>query len=260
MTKRLDGKVALITGAARGMGEATARLFKSEGAKVVILDVLEAPGRALAEELGDDVVFMRHDVTDESSWTQVRDEAVERFGKIDVLVNNAGTVHFSRIADTERTDLDRVLAVNLIGPFLGIKIIAAEMARHGSGSVINICSIAGMMGQNGTGAYVSSKWGLRGLTKTAALEFGHLGVRVNSIFPGGTNTAMANVLGVAESEMNSHFKGQPIQRIGRPSEIAAATLFLASDDASYMCGAELAVDGGLLLGPYNPALPGAPTP
>jgi 3alpha(or 20beta)-hydroxysteroid dehydrogenase len=255
---RLEGKVAIVTGGARGMGAATCRLFVAEGARVVIADVLEEQGEALARQLGDAERFMRLDVADEANWTRVAQATTEQFGRIDVLVNNAAVLVFGGITELSTRDFERAVSINLVGTFVGIRTIAPLMAAQRNGSIVNISSVDGLRGVNALAAYVSSKWGVRGLTKAAALELGHQGVRVNSIHPGGVNTAMSNPTGAPLDEVNKQYANVPMQRVGLPEEIARATLFLASDDASYCNGAELSVDGGMAAGAYYPGLPGAP--
>ncbi len=255
---RLDGKVAIITGGARGMGGATSRLFAAEGARVLIADVLDSEGAALAEELKGSALFQHHDVSDEASWSAVVAKAIAAFGKVDVLVNNAGILMFKTLLDTSKADYERVLGVNLMGAFLGIKAVAPHMVERGSGSIVNVSSVDGMKGANGLGAYSSSKWGLRGLTRVAAMELGHKGVRVNSIHPGGIDTAMGNPYGEKREDVNKRYTMVPMQRVGDPIEAARTSLFLASDDSSYLCGAEIAVDGGMLTGQYYVGFPGAP--
>jgi 3alpha(or 20beta)-hydroxysteroid dehydrogenase len=255
---KLAGKVAIVTGGARAMGEATARLFVAEGAWVVIADVLKEEGQALAKELGTNAVFQHLDVSDEAGWQAAADVAVQQFGGIDVLVNNAGILKFTALVDTPLADFQRILNVNLVGCFLGMKTVAPLMMQKGSGSIVNISSIDGMKGANSLGAYAASKWGVRGITKVAALEFGHRGVRVNSVHPGGVDTPMGNPRGMTAEEMAPLYKGVPLQRVGQPIEVARASLFLASDDASYINGAELTVDGGWTAGHYYMGYPGAP--
>ena len=256
---RLAGKVAIITGAARGMGAATARLFASEGARVVIADVLDAEGDSLAREIGQTSLFQHHDVADEESWQRVVREAIAHFGGVDVLVNNAGILLMKGLMDIQKQEFERVLAVNLVGTFLGIKTTAPQMIERGGGSIVNISSVDGMKGSNSTGAYSASKWGVRGLTKVAAMELGHRGVRVNSIHPGGVNTVMGVRPGPEGLAMAQKFyQGIPLGRIGQPEEIARVTLFLASDESSYVCGAEIVVDGGMIVGQYYTSQPGAP--
>lgn len=260
---RLDGKVAIVTGAARGMGEAEARLFAAEGAKVVVADVLDDDGRNLVAELGEGARYVHLDVTDEASWQQALRTTVEAFGTPDVLVNNAGILVFGSLLTTERADFDRALTVNLVGPFLGMKVVGAAMVEAGRGSIVNISSTGGMVGMSYLPAYTSSKWGLRGLTKTAAIEFGPRGVRVNSIHPGGVATVMGGAAAHVLSEppapgqldpdpalaaVDERTLNQPIRRTGRPIEIARLALYLASDESSYCTGGEFVADGGSIAG------------
>jgi 3alpha(or 20beta)-hydroxysteroid dehydrogenase len=255
---RLKDKVAIVTGGARGMGAATVRVFVSEGARVVIADVLDEEGEKLAKELKGSAIFQHHDVTSEESWRKVIARTVETFGSIDVLVNNAGILLFKTIADTSKADFERVLGVNLLGTFLGTKLVGEQMVARKRGSIINISSADGMKGANSLGAYAASKWGIRGLTRVAAMEFGHKGVRVNSVHPGGIDTAMGNPYAEPKAEVNKRYSMVPLQRVGEPEEVARTSLFLASDDSSYLCGAEIAVDGGMLTGQYYVGFPGAP--
>lgn len=255
---RLKGKVAIITGGARGMGEATTRVFVEEGAKVIIADVLNNEGEALAAELKGQALFVRHDVTDEASWQNVIAQAQNAFGPVDVLVNNAGILMYKTIVDTEKAEFERILDVNLVGSFLGVKLVGAHMMQNGRGSIINISSSAGFEGNNAVVAYAASKWGARGLTRVAAMEFGPHGVRVNSVHPGGVNTVMANPTQVSNAELKGRFTTLPLQRIADPSEVARVSLFLASDDASYVTGEELRVDGGMVMGRYLQGIPGTP--
>jgi len=258
MTGRLQDKVAIVTGGARGMGAATSRLFAREGAQVVIADVLEQDGAALAEELGDRAMFHRLDVSDEAGWTALVEAVTARHGRIDSLVNNAAIVVFAPIVALSVEQIDRVLGINVKGAMLGLKHVGGHMCAAGRGAIVNISSLDGMRGANSLSLYSSSKWAVRGLTKTAALEFGHLGVRVNSVHPGGVNTVMGNPQGLEGADKNVGYERVPLQRIGEPEEIAAASLFLCSDEASYITGAELTVDGGWTAGYYHHYLPGAP--
>ena len=255
---RLQGKVAIITGGARGMGEATSRRFVAEGAKVAICDVLDDRGTALAAELGENARFCHLDVTDEDNWLAVIAEVEAAFGGIDVLVNNAGILMFKSILETTKADYERVLGVNLVGEFLGVRSVAPGMIARGRGSIVNISSVDGMKGANSLVAYASSKWGVRGLTKVAAMELGHKGIRVNSVHPGGVDTVMSNHDGRARQDLDKTYSNVPLQRIAGPEEVAAASLFLASDDASYLNGAEVVVDGGMTTGTYYLGFPGAP--
>jgi 3alpha(or 20beta)-hydroxysteroid dehydrogenase len=255
---KLQGKVAIITGGARGQGEATTRLFVEEGAKVAIADLLDDAGAALAEELGEAARFYRHDVTDPAAWADLI-TAVERdLGPVDILVNNAGILLFRTLLDTTIEEYERVLRVNLVGQFLGIKAVAPGMIGRGKGAIVNISSVDGMKGANGLAAYCSSKWGIRGLTRVAVLELGHRGIRVNSVHPGGIDTAMVNQGGEARSDIDKRFGNIALQRVGGPEEVARVSLFLASDDSSYLAGAEITVDGGMVAGQYSDGFPGAP--
>ncbi|MER5739682.1 MULTISPECIES: glucose 1-dehydrogenase [unclassified Streptomyces] len=238
----LTGKVALITGAARGMGEAEARLFTALGARVVLTDVRAEEGEATAASLGPAARFVRHDVTDEASWSAAVAAAVDGFGRLDVLVNNAAVYSTSPVEHEDPARLDTLLRVNLAGPFLGIRAAAPALRASGGGSIVNISSQAGLQGIWGHGAYGAAKWGLRGLTKTAALELGPDGIRVNSVHPGAIATAMTAHLGTAAHP------AAPLGRVGEPEEVARLVAFLASDDSSYLSGAELAVDGGASAG------------
>lgn len=258
MSADLDGRVAIVTGGARGQGAATARLFVENGARVVIADVRDDEGQELVTELGDQARYIHLDVTNEDNWQTLAATATSHWKSVDILVNNAAILLVSALNDIEKTDFARLLDVNVLGAWLGMKTISPIMIARKAGSIINVCSTAALWGMHGTGAYLTSKWALRGMSKTAAMELGWQGVRVNAIFPGGVNTPFANPDGIAETDMNQHFKGQPIQRIGRPDEIAQTTLFLASDKASYLCGAEIAVDGGMTLGVYGDLYPGGP--
>jgi 3alpha(or 20beta)-hydroxysteroid dehydrogenase len=240
---RLAGKVAIVTGAARGQGEAEARLFAAEGARVVLTDLLEDQGRAVADDLGDQGVFVAHDVTDPAGWQEVVDGAVKTFGHLDVLINNAAIEWLKRLEDETKEGFLRILEVNLVGTFLGIQAAAPVMAAGGGGSIINISSTAGLTGMEQLGAYGASKWGVRGLTKTAALEFGPAQIRVNSIHPGPIATPM-----LRPSAAIRLAPTLPLLRVGRSDEVAELALFLASDASSFITGAELLIDGGSLAG------------
>lgn len=255
---RLTGKTAIVTGGARGMGEATVRLFAQEGAKVVIADMLGDDGQALADELGDAALFHKTDVSREEDWNALL-KAAESFGTPDILVNNAAVQRFRSILECEADEFRNVLDINLLGTFLGLKIVGREMVRKRRGSIVNISSVDGMRGANGYAAYSTSKWGVRGLTKVAAMEFGPRGVRVNSVHPGAVLTVMGNPTGAPVESIDQGLgSAVPLQRMGRAHEVANASLFLASDEASYVCGAEIAVDGGWVAGIYNMMLSGAP--
>lgn len=252
---RFDGRVAIVTGAGRGQGEVEARMLAAEGATVVLGDVLDDEGAAVAADIGANATYVHLDVSQESDWASAVATA-EGLGKYQVLINNAGIFRPSAIEDTSLEDYLSVINVNQIGCFLGMKHALAPMRAHGGGAIVNISSIDGMRGENGVISYTASKWAVRGMTKTAAMEFGRFGIRVNSVHPGGVNTIMGNPTGDPIAE-KMPYQYQAIARIGEPSEIAAAALFLASDDASYITGTELLVDGGMLAGRLEPALPGS---
>ncbi|MFJ9177853.1 SDR family NAD(P)-dependent oxidoreductase [Streptomyces sp. NPDC102360] len=241
---QLGGKVALVTGAARGMGEAIARELVARGARVVLGDVLVAEGEKAAGDLGDDAArFVRLDVTDAASWAAAVDVAVGTFGQLDILVNNAAIYTTSPIVDEDPAQLERILKVDLVGPFLGLQaVVPAMRAGERGGAIVNISSQAGVQGIWGHGSYGAAKWGLRGLSRTAALELGGDGIRVNAVFPGAIDTAMTAHLGTTEHPAAA------LGRIGRPEEVARLVAFLASDDASYLTGAEVAADGGASAG------------
>jgi 3alpha(or 20beta)-hydroxysteroid dehydrogenase len=258
MAGKLEGRVAVITGAARGQGEATARIFAEAGARVVAADLLQEEGAALTRDLGAAAIFHKLDTADEDGWAALVVAVLARWGRIDILINNAGIVHPAAIGDLTKADFQRVLNINLIGAWLGMKAVTPAMTAAGKGAIVNICSTSGLWGMNGLAAYSASKWALRGLNKTAAMELGHKGIRVNAVFPGGINTKMGNITGEPVAELNKYYQGQAIRRIGEPEEVARTSLFLVSDDASYITGAEIAVDGGMTLGVINSFLPGAP--
>lgn len=253
---RLEGKVAIVTGGARGMGEATARLFVQHGARVVIGDVLDDLGEALARELGDNAAFVHMDVTSQADWDRVIARA-QQFGPLNILVNNAAIVHMASIVDTTEEDFMRVLRVNLLGTFLGVRSVIAPMKAAGGGSIINISSIDGLQSKNSLSAYSSSKWGVRGLTKAAAIELGQYGIRVNTVHPGGIFTQMGGKMSPDQdpSTMDPYYATHPIPRVGLPHEVAYVTLFLATDEGSYCTGSEFIADGGWSAGLRQPGLP-----
>jgi 3alpha(or 20beta)-hydroxysteroid dehydrogenase len=248
---RLDGKVVLITGGARGMGKSHVRHFVAQGAQVVFGDVLDDRGAALAAEFDEKSCrYIHHDVTSESGWAAVA-LATGTFGKLDVLVNNAGVLMFARIADMPLAEFRRVLEVNTVGCWLGMKAAIAPMQAAGGGSIVNISSVEGFTGAAGLSAYSASKFAIRGMTKSAAQELGQFGIRVNSVHPGGVLTSMT--LGQAAAadpaDGEAFLKAMPLARFARPAEISRLVAYLASDESSYSTGSEFVADGGLLSGP-----------
>src|SRR6476619_2404467 len=252
--KRFDNRTVIVTGGARGMGASHARGFLAEGANVVIADVLEQEGRTLAEELGDHAIFSRLDVTSDKDWAVTVAAAEEAFGPVSVVTNKAGKVRFGVIAETEPTVWRQVIDVNLTGAYLGIRAVASSMRKAGGGSIVNISSGAGFTATFGLAAYVASKWGVRGLTKTAALELGRDNIRVNSIHPGAIRTPILAEHAPDAAAMAATMAGagvglSAIPRIADPEEITRLVLFVASEEASFSTGSEFIADGGLLLGP-----------
>ncbi len=238
---RVDDKVALISGGARGMGAAHARALVAEGARVVVGDVLDDEGTKLAEELGEPARFVRLDVTQPEQWQAAVQAAVQDFGKLNVLVNNAGVVNGNTLQDFALADWQRIIDVNLTGTFLGMQAAVAPMIEAGAGSIINIASIEGVRGSPGLYGYVASKFGVRGLTKAAALELAAHNIRVNTVLPGLVRTRMT--IGIPDD-----FLQIPLGRGAKAGELSAWVLFLASDESSYATGADFVVDGGLTVG------------
>ncbi|MER5352329.1 glucose 1-dehydrogenase [Kitasatospora sp. NPDC002551] len=243
----LTGKTVIITGGARGLGAEAARLAVAAGGNVVITDVLEDDGKATAAELGERARFVRHDVTSEEDWQRVVDFAVAEFGAVHGLVNNAGISTGTPLVEESVEHFRKVLDVNLTGVFIGIKTVVPALRAAGGGSIVNISSAAGLMGLALTAGYGASKWGVRGLSKVGAVELGTERIRVNSVHPGMTYTPMTASVGIRRGEGN--YPNTPMGRVGEAPEIATAVVFLLSDDASYVTGAELAVDGGWTTGP-----------
>jgi 3alpha(or 20beta)-hydroxysteroid dehydrogenase len=253
---RLDGKVALISGAARGMGKAEALLFAAEGAKVAVCDVRDDEGRAVADGIGSAALFVHLDVTQEGDWAAAVAAAERDFGRLDVLVNNAGIGEGAALTEMTLASYRRVTEVNQTGVFLGMRAAVEPMTRAGGGSIVNISSIDGMIGMDLCLAYVASKWAVRGMTKTAARELAARGIRVNSIHPGFIHTHLAvedeSQLASVHALLDAHTaRLAPMGRTGRPEEIARLALFLASDESSYSTGSEFVADGGLIAG-YPP--------
>jgi 3alpha(or 20beta)-hydroxysteroid dehydrogenase len=253
---KLDGKVAIVTGGARGQGEAEVRRFVQEGATVVFGDVLDDLGEKVAADLGDAATYLHHDVRSEDAWADLVASTKDRHGGVDVLINNAGVLDFGTL--THETSLEaymRLVEINQIGVFLGMRAVIPAMLERRKGSIVNISSTNGFAGYGGTIAYTASKFAVRGMTKTAALEYGKAGIRVNSIHPGGIDTPMTRTedLGeMTEADQDAMYDSFALARVGKPEEVANLALFLASDESSYCTGAEFLVDGGMLAGFVNP--------
>lgn len=249
---RLDGKVALITGAARGQGEAEARLFAAEGARVVLGDVLDDDGEKVAADIGDPAVYRHLDVTSEDDWAAAVATAVDDLGGLHVLVSNAGISPMPRpITETKPDDYRRVIEINQVGAFLGIRAAAPAMGDAG-GSIVLISSVNGFVGAGGIAGYVTSKFAVRGLAKVAALELGRRNIRVNSVHPGPIDTPMIQPESWGGFDMRPALaSSMPLGRVGRPDEVAELVCYLASDASGFCTGSEFVIDGGYLAGPFN---------
>jgi 3alpha(or 20beta)-hydroxysteroid dehydrogenase len=234
---RVSGKVALISGGARGMGASHARLLVQEGAQVVIGDLLDAEGEALAAELGAAAHYVHLDVTDYADWEAAVAAAEAQFGRLDILINNAGIANFAPIEDYTLAQWDKIIAINLTGVFYGIKAAIEPLKRSGAGSIVNISSTAGLQGFEALPGYNAAKFGVRGLSKNAALDLGRYNIRVNSVHPGNIRTPMTDGLDVNQNHVALH-------RVGEPIELSQLVLFLASDESSFSTGSEFVADGG----------------
>jgi NAD(P)-dependent dehydrogenase (short-subunit alcohol dehydrogenase family) len=244
-TARLEGKLAIITGAAGGIGAATARRFAAEGASLLLTDAHEEGARQLARELGGDAASLAHDVTSEQDWQAVAAAALEAHGRIDVLVNNAGVFLAAALQETSLADFRRVIEVNTVGVFLGMRAVAPAMTQQRAGSIINVSSVAGLGGSPYLTAYASSKWAVRGMTKVLARELAPFGIRVNSLHPGQIDTDMnARQREKTPELVDRLIRGIPLGRIGTAEEVAHAAVYLASEESVYTTGSELVVDGG----------------
>ena len=252
MSGRLEGKIALITGSARGQGEAEARRFVAEGAKVAITDLRDVLGEQLAADLGPDTFYQQLDVTREDDWDAAVAATVERFGKLDILVNNAGIGAFGTLEGLDLKTHHEMIDINLHGVYLGMRAAKAALVATGNGAIVNISSIDGIVGVLGMTSYSGSKFAVTGMTRSAAIELGPLGVRVNSIHPGVINSPMVQEAPPeTRGRLDRLMDMQPIKRMGEPHEIASLALFLASDEASYITGAQFVIDGGHLAGPWR---------
>jgi 3alpha(or 20beta)-hydroxysteroid dehydrogenase len=239
---RLKDKVAIITGAASGQGAAEARLFAAEGAKVVMTDVDDA-GREIAEEIGANALFLRHDVAEEDQWASVVGHALDRFGKIDILVNNAAVYRPFPFQQTDKALMDIHYRVNQLGVYFGMAAVLEPMTRNGGGSIVNISSGAGLKGTPGMFAYAGSKWAVRGMSRSAAVDLAPVGIRVNSVHPGLIDTPLIRNNPPEFLEFLTSLV--PVKRLGEAEEVARTVLFLASDEASYVTGAEISVCGAI---------------
>lgn len=250
---KLDGRVVIVTGAARGQGEQEARLFREEGAEVLVADVLDDQGEALAKEIGASYVHL--DVGEEEQWRSAVTAAKDRYGHVDGLVNNAGILRFNSLIDTPLDEFMQVVQVNQVGCFLGIKTVVPEMAD--GGTIVNTASYTAVTGMAAVGSYAATKHAILGLTRVAALELARRGIRVNAVCPGAIDTAMSNPAWLdpgGDAEETSRAVGKlyrklvPLGRIGKPEEVARLALFLTSDDSSYITGQPFVIDGGWLAG------------
>ncbi|MEI5523393.1 SDR family oxidoreductase [Streptomyces brasiliscabiei] len=238
---RLSERVTIVTGGVGGIGAAVVRALAAEGADVVVADIRDAEGAKLAAELGGRARYVNLDVSDEEAWQRAVAEVEETLGPVSVLVNNAGVADWGSMEEQPLASFRRVLDVNLQGPWLGMRAVAPSLRRAGGGVIVNISSLAGLTSYAGIGSYAASKWGLRGLTKTAALELAPDGVRVCSVHPGAIRTPMTAGFG------DAHTSGQPIPRFGEPEEVARMVLFIVAD-ATFSTGSEFVLDGGILAG------------
>lgn len=262
---RLEGRTALVTGSARGTGEATARLLASEGARVVVSDILDARGEAVAKDLGASGLYLHLDVTSEEDWSRAVERCTDAFGSLDVLVNNAAVLLMKSLPDTELAEFRRVVEVNQVGTFLGMKAAAAPMRRAGRGSIVNVSSIDGIRSQNSLVAYCASKWAVRGMTRVAALELGRYGIRVNAVCPEAGGPEMVSAYLPDGLDIEKAFAHQmpalatqkERSMADRMQDVARMILFLASDESASCTGADFVVDGGNVAGVLRKELPRA---
>jgi 3(or 17)beta-hydroxysteroid dehydrogenase len=248
---RVKGKVAIVTGGGGGMGRAEAMLLAKEGAKIAVTDLDEAAVKNVAGEInaqGGKAVSIKHDVSSETDWSTVLQKTLEEFGKLDVLVNNAGVILYKKIEDTSLSEWRWLMSINMDGVFLGTKFAIEAMKKSGGGSIINIASVAGLIGNPDASAYHASKGGVRSFSKAAAIECSKAGygynIRVNSIYPGVINTRMADDLRKDETKYKTAVSWHPIGHFGEPEDVAYGVLYLASDESKFLTGSELVIDGG----------------
>jgi len=244
---RLDGKVAVVTGGSQGMGASHARKMAEEGATVVITDIIEEAGKKVAEEIGGNAFFMKLNVAKEDEWKSTASEIVRRFGKIDILVNNAGIGIFKRIDEITSNEFEKTMMINAFSVFYSLKAVVPFMKEKG-GSIINISSIDGVIGEIGSIGYGASKFAVTGMTKCAALELAQYGIRVNSVHPGAVDTAMGAEGSEAAGLGENPYVSVPMKRAARPEEISNLVVFLASEESSYITGSEVIIDGGKICG------------
>lgn len=248
---RLQDKVALVTGAARGIGAQIAAVFAEEGAAVVLADRRDELGESVAEDVrkaGGRAAYVHLDITSEEDWRAAVQRASSEFGGVDVLVNNAGIIRVKPFVETSLEELRKVLDTNLVGAFIGMQAVVETMKARGGGSIVNFSSVQGLEGREGMSAYTAAKFGVRGLSKTVAIELGELGIRVNTIFPGPTKTKMTERKGWTDEQRDAVYAGYPLGRMAEATEIARMALFLASNESSFCTGADFVVDGGVSAG------------
>ncbi|KWR70332.1 3-alpha-hydroxysteroid dehydrogenase [Arthrobacter sp. W1] len=246
MAQDLNGKVAIVTGAAGGQGAADARLLVERGAKVVLTDFNAELGEETAAALGENAIFVKHDVSSEEDWAKVIETTIATFGQINALVNNAGILKMEPLESSSAQTINKLLAVNVRSVYLGMMAVVPALKKAGGGSIVNISSLAGMSGQANAVAYSGSKWAVRGMTKSAALELGQYGIRVNSVHPGTIATPMT--AGMLRAPIDAAFPLAAMNRVGTPDDIAPAVAFLISDESTYISGADLVIDGASAVG------------
>ena len=244
---RMEGKVAIVTGGARGIGEAICRRYVAEGAKVIVADRRETAAE-VATDLGEAARFSELDVSDANGWSSTVALATEAFGGVDVLVNNAGIMRIAPLRECDEDMFRKVIDINLVGVFLGMRAVVDAMEQRGGGSIINVCSPQGIEGRHSMPAYTASKFGVRGLSMTAAMELGEFGIRVNTLVPGAIRTPMTTRKGWTEEQYDEAYGSYPLGRMGTADEISGVAVFLASDDSTYCTGSDFVADGGILAG------------